>query len=118
MSANVRELDEVVMIVKEIEDDGIRHLLQRRDIQSSVFLNGLKCIVDSADCIDARLFLDHIGRRCELVAWIHGGHSDRLDAELVESANIVNCNRLTLDEIASPCGIEQTLPKYHAILQL
>ena len=71
---NVRELNKVFMIFKEIENDRIGHLLQRWYIESSVFLNGLKCIVDGIDCIDARLLLNHVRWWWELVARIHGGH--------------------------------------------
>ena len=67
MRANVRELDKVFMVVKETENDRVGHLLQRRYIESSVFLDGLKCVVDGTDRIDARLLLDHIRRRRELV---------------------------------------------------
>ena len=115
MRANVRQLNEVVMTVEQIKDDAIRHLLQCGNVQRAVILDGLKCIVDGTDRIDARLLLNDIGRRCKLVNWIHRGHSDRLDAELVQPANVVNGDGLTLDQIASACGIEKTLSEHHTI---
>ena len=60
---DVRELYEVRVVVEEIKDDGIRHLLQGGNVQCSVFFDGLKRVVDSTDCVDARLFLDDIWRR-------------------------------------------------------
>ena len=113
---DVRQLDEVVVVVEEVKNDGIRHLLQCGNVQCSIFLDGLECVVDCADRVNTRLFLDYIRRRYKFVARIHGCHSDGLDAKLVHTADIVNRYRLALDEITAPRGIEQTLSKYHTIL--
>ena len=104
------------MVVKEIKNDGIRHLLKGGSIQRFIFLNGLKCVVNSTDRINSGLFCDDIRWRRKLMIRVHRSHSDRLNAKLTQSANIVDGHRLSLDQITSSGGIEQALSKNHTVL--
>ena len=116
MGSNIRELNKIFVIFEEIKNNRVGHLLQSVYIQRTVFLDGLKCIVDRADCFDACLFFDYVGRRRQFIFRVHGSYGHRLNAELVQFTDIIDCNRLTLDKITASCSIEQTLSKNHTAL--